>query len=361
MNKSIACAFPETLPDERLLFPLVQVFEQVVYMQAVENEPVGQGSGADFILRCRQLDWLQFFTSTPLGNQRERFLALVSDLQRRGADYTSQLSMLTLAALHNRDTPESNASIVSGLLQRGDIKEQDESALLLWQSRLILKLGEIFDIEQAELNMALRRIADRESTLLADLCEEDDSPFILPVNAQDSGQETNGMLRHRLKAWSRLCFHDGNRPPGILVTRHRTAMDLMQEVFEKRCRQSARQIISLELPCAAPLSADDAIPGEPPGLHCPSLRAGLAMLTDGVTSVELEGKTMPLLSEGQAQWSQRLSDHFPEQERCHLDLFFFPGMTAGQLCAVSFDGGRFSQASQEETATGCVVGLLQAD
>lgn len=361
MNKRIVCAFPETLPGERLLFPLVQVFDQVVYMQAVENEPVEQGPGAAFITRCLQLGRLQLHAPAPLGDHRERFLALVSDMRRRGADYTSQLSMLTLAALNCRDISESNASIVSNLLQRSNIKEQEETELLLWQSRLILKLGEFFDSEQAELSAALRAIADRQNTLFAQLCEEDSTPFVLPVTSQDDVQETNGILRHRLKAWSRLCLHAGYWPPGILVTRHRAAIDLLQEVFEKRYRQSARQIVDLELPCASSTTADDAIPGEACKLHCPSLHTGLAMLAADISSERLESEALPLLHTGQAQWSQWLSECFPGRDRCRLDLFFFPGATAGELCAASFDGGRFFQTQKEQSELGCVVGLLETD
>ena len=103
MNKSIACVFPETLPSERLLFPLLQVFEQVVYMQAIENEPTQQGVTPSFIEHSQQLGRLQRFTPVPLGDQRERFLALVHDMRQRGVDYTSQLSMLTLAGLNRRE------------------------------------------------------------------------------------------------------------------------------------------------------------------------------------------------------------------------------------------------------------------
>lgn len=361
MNKSIACAFPETLPGERLLFPLVQVFDQVVYMQAVENEPLRQGADTAFIERCLQLGRLRLHAPAPLGDQRERFLALVSDMRRHGADYTSQLSMLTLAALNRRDIPESNAAIISNLLQRSNIKEQEETELLLWQSRLLLKLGEFFDSEQAELSAALRAIADRQNTLLAELCEEDSPPFVLPVTPQQTVQETNTMLRHRLKAWSRLCLQAGHQPPGILVTPHRAAMDLLQEVFEKRGRQSARRIVDLEVPCAGPFMADDAMPDEGLEPHCPALRAGLAMLAAGISSERLASEALPLLREGQAQWSQQLSERFAGHKRRGLALFFFPGVTAGLLCAASFDGGRFSLPQEEETALGCVVGLLEAD
>jgi len=364
MNKSIACVFPETLPSERLLFPLLQVFEQVVYMQAIENEPAQQGVAPSFIEHSQQLGRLQRFTPVPLGDQRERFLALVHDMRQRGVDYTSQLSMLTLAGLNRRDQPESKHAILSNLLQRSDIKEQEEAKLLLWQSRLILKLGEFYDEEQGELNKALREITSQQDTLLADLCEEEDNPFVLLAGMQNNGQETDGLLRHRLKAWSRLCFHDGNPAPGLLVTGHGAAMDLLQEVYEKLHRQSARLLVRLELPCGAPPSGHNFALDEPLGQQCQSLHLALAALSTDVSSGQLEEGLEQLLKDGQAQWSQYLSRHFPSGQDKHsvLDLFFFPEISARQLWAESFGGGTLSgKQAVEEVATGCVVGLLKID
>lgn len=362
MNKSIACLFPETLPDERLLFPLVLVFEQVVYMQAIENEPFEYGLLAPFIERCQQLGRLQMFTPSPLGDQRERFLSLVNDMKRRGVDYTSQLSMLTLAGLNRRDHPESKHSILSNLLQRGDIKEKKEADLLLWQSRLILKLGEFFDIEQAELNTALHEIAGREDTLFAELCEEEDNPFVRRTNMQNTSQETDGILLHRLKAWTRLCFHDGNPVPGLLVTRHRAAMDLLQEVYENLYRQSARHLISLELPCGPPPSGHEGFPDKPLVHECPSLHRTLAACAAGIANTQQKEALEQLIRQDQAQWSQCLSRHFPSglDEHCVLDLFFFPDISSRQLCVQSFNGGLLPGKEKEDgDSAGCVFGLLR--
>ncbi len=363
MNKSIACVFPETLPDDRLLFPLVQVFGQVVYMQAIENEAAEQGTASPFIEFCQQSGRLQRLTPMPLGDQRERFLALVHDMQRRGVDYTSQLSMLTLAGLNRRDHPESKHSILSNLLKRSDIKEQEETSLLLWQSRLILKLGEFFDVEQAELNRALREIANRQDSLFAELCEEEDNPFVLPARMQDEDHETDGILRHRLKAWSRLWFHGDNPVSGLLVTRYQAAMDQLQEVYEKLFRQSARHLVSLKLPCARISSGDDLALDELLTQQCPSLHAVLASFNDCVSRIQIEEGLEHLLREGQAEWSkgslQLPSDRNPH---CVLDLFYFPEISARQLFAESFNGGILSgKKAEEEMPVGCVVGLLRMD
>jgi hypothetical protein len=328
-------------------------------MQAIENEPSEQGAETAFIELCRQRGHLQAFTPAPLGDQRERFRALVQGIRRSGDTYTSQLSMLTLAGLNRRNQPESHHSLLSGLLQRSDIREQKETELLLWQSRLIVKLGELFDIEQAELSKALREIAHRQDSLLAELCEEEENPFVLPASVQDANQETDGILRHRLKAWTRLCFHDANPVPGLLITRHRTAMDLLQEVYEKLYRQSARPLISLEIPIPASsqgLSLDGSLDQQ-----CPSLGSVLGDMAASGSSLQLTGEREQLLQTGLSEWSRCTADLFSSTrtERCDLDLFLFPTITAHRLFSESFAGA--SCSGQQETmadSSGCVVGLL---
>jgi len=90
----------------------------------------------------------------------------------------------------------------------------------------------------------------------------------------------------------------------------------------------------------------------------------LAALSTDVSSVELEEGLEQLLKDGQAQWSQHLSRHFPsgQDKHCVLDLFFFPEISARLLCAESFRGGALSgKQAVVEVATGCVVGLLKID
>jgi len=362
MNKSIACIFPETLPDERLLFPLVQVFGQVVHLQAIENEPPEQGAETAFSEQCRRQGRLQRFTPVPLGSQRERFIALIQDMRRRGEAYTSQLGMLTLAGINRHDHRESHHSILSNLLRHGDIKEQQETELLIWQSRLIVKLGEFYDIEQAELSNALDAITSRQDTLLAELCEEEEgNPFVLPGTNWGTGQDTDGVLRHRLKAWTRLCFHGGNSAPGLLVTHHQTAMDLLQEVYEKLFRNSPQQLISLEIPVIA-CGQHDADLEEPLMRQCPSLDKAMARLAATGCGLQLEEDMEELFRTGLSEWSRCISRFYSSgrDERRFLDLILFPEISAQRLFAESFTGSMLSgnQLGEEKNKV-CVVGLLR--
>lgn len=367
MNKIAACIFPETLPDESLLFPLVQVFEQLVYLQAVEDEPLETDSSFLFTQQLLRQGTLQLLTPIPLGEQRERFLALTSDIQRRGDDYTSQLSMLTLAGLPQRRGTESKNAILTTLLQSGNIesRKEEEEELLLWQSRLMLKLGEFFDAEQAAVNEALQKITSRQGDLLAELREETDNPFSLPASLHDSDHETDGILRHRLKAWSRLYFH-GPTQPQIFVTCHEAAIDTLQEVFEKNHRQSATLIASLELPARRDPASSDSLTPDPVIRQGSGLQTALTALTTTETFTPAQTEEMiQLFAECAAIWSQILEGRYPAEQhgRCTLDLFLFPGISSRQLFLESFTGSSSAEEADKGRtgSSGALVGLLKRE
>ncbi|MCL2458404.1 MAG: hypothetical protein FWF31_06045 [Desulfobulbus sp.] len=357
MKNSIACVFPETLPDERFLLPLVQVFGQVVHMQAIENAPPEQRTATAFIQHCRQQGRLGAFTPVPLGDRRERFCALARDIRRRGDTYISQLSMTTLAGLGRRDYPEPHHAILTSLLRGADIQEQEKTELMLWQSRLMLELGEAYDIGQTELSDALRTIARRQDTLFAELCEEEENPFALPAAGQDDGPEADAILRHRLKAWTRLCFHGDRTAPGLLVSSHRTAIDLLQEVYEKRWRQSARLLAKI----AIPVPDEDQETGwvnEPDGRHSPDLDRLLAEIAAAGSCLRFSDEHEQLLRAGLAQWS-RAADCPPPVGSAKLELYSFPRASSTRLFSESFADAASSRPDGGEEGAGCVVGLLK--
>lgn len=365
MNDITACVFPETLPDEALLFPLVQVFGQLVYMQAIENEPLDKVLSTPLIEYLLQQGTLLFHTPVPLGDQRQRFLALIGDIKNRRDDYASQLSMLSLAGLSHREQKETKNSILTELLQSGNIDRcQEEEELLLWQSRLMLKLGEFLDAEQADLDSALRKITSRQDALLAALREEEDI-FLAPTTAQQAtGLNTEAILQHRLKAWSRLYFQ-GTTPvqPQVLITRHEAALETLQEVFEKNHRQRPQQIACLELP-ATDNPTTTFSPPAPLVYQCTGLQTALATLTNPESSFctqEAAGLTAPF-TDCVAAWTQLVNNRYPAttHNRCRLDLFLFPEISARQLLLESFTGSKPSGADQgQPSCPGTLVGLLK--
>lgn len=367
MNDITACVFPETLPDEALLFPLVQVFGQLVYMQAVEDQPLDQDRSTPFIEQLLRHGTLRLHTPLPLGVQRQRFLALTGDIKNRRDDYASQLSMLSLAGLSRREQQETKNSILTELLRSGKIAPcQEEEEQIIWQSRLLLKLGEFFDAEQADLNSALRMISGRQDALLAALREEEDI-LLEPRNpGSGAGLHTDAILQHRLKAWSRLFFQETDpvqpQQVQVFITGHAAAFDILQEVFEKRRQQSPRLFVSLELPARGNPTAEP-LPPTAPMQHCAGLQAALTALIDPETSCPPQGQELPdPLTEGAAAWSRFIDTQYPAAThgRCRLDLFLFPGLSARQLFLESFTGGGLTANHRPSAGLGALIGVLKA-
>lgn len=352
MNTTLACVFPETLPDAGLLVPLVQVFDQVVHIQAVENEPPATDSA--YLVQCREKGRLSSVTPAPLGKERDRFMALVEDMRRNGADYTTQLSMLTLAGMpRGGRQKESTTSLISDLLKRTDIRTDEETQLQLWQSRLMLKLGEFFDSQQSAIGSALSHISERQQDLFQELREEEELPFTPTGASKQVSAESQSMLQHRLKAWARLYFHAPQQPPALLITRHALAMELLQEAYEKLSKQEALPLLSLPLPQVDPKDTPSV---QPLIQQLPGLQSTLAQTGGPLSRLAAETLAADLNAELPA-WEALLEQHFPAAQtgRGVLDFIYFPDISAKRLLVEGFAAGRSSSAQEQ----GCCLALLK--
>ena len=366
MNQSTACIFPDTLPDERLFFPLVQVFGTLVQMQAVEHEALDQTLLSPFITDLLQQGRLSFITPAPLGDQRDRFLALVNDMQHRGADYISQLSLLTLAGMNQRQ--ETKNSILSSLLRRVDLpdsKKKEEE--LLWQARVVLKLGAFYDRQQADINEALGRITRQREQLLTELREEEDNIFSLTGSLQDTTHGTTDIVRHTLKAWTRLFFHT---PPAVgsavYITGDEEAMDTLQETYATQTGSDPFLITVLDLPDCE----DNPVPVVPLAdsllARCSaSLQESLLKLTQEKACTPDHLETMAtLFAQQSAMWSECLQACYPANTfgRCSLELVAFAEISADRLFKESFDREHLTvYNNKEESPAGVIVGLVKKD
>ncbi|MDD2464507.1 MAG: hypothetical protein PHI97_10975 [Desulfobulbus sp.] len=326
-------------------------------MQAVENEALENTS--DFIRRCREQGRLQPFAPAPLGEHRQRFMALVEDMRRHGADYTAQLSMLTLAGLNRgHEKRESAHTLIAELLQRTDIREKEEELLQLWQSRLLLKLGESYDLQQADIGTALTHIASRQNTLLQELREEEDNPFGLTSGFGESTREADSMLRHRLKAWCRLYFHDQSPAPSLLVTRQGMAMELLQEVYEKLCGRLAEPLVSLDVPL---VGGEDTLAATPLINQVAPLQKALTQVMQPLAP-EQASLIAKQWTDAEDAWRQLLDKQYPSAQagRGRLDVLYFPGISTKRLMMEGFAGGIGSAASEEMAAAkqGCCLSVL---
>lgn len=369
------------MPRAEVLFPLVQVFEQVVYLRPVENDAP---AAADLSPLCREmvdLDLVRFDCPAPLLDNRDRFVRLVHDLQHRRDDYAGQLSHLSLAGLGNSGKTETKTSIISTLLKQTGIQEEEDEQriMLLWQARLLLKLGEIFDREQKDLQENLERISVREKGLLDELCQNNEQPFPLSKNTTASSEKTEGQLRLRLKAWSRL-FGLGSHPitASVFITTNRDAFDLLSEHYvENRGQTPIFQTRGDEPHCAGKNRGLSPIftlllPGGRKNDTFAEQRtafrnaasdfiAAIHRLLENPESIDEEDRSS--LNGADCDWATLLEQHYPaaENSRCTLSLYFLPSVNPGSIFLETFGRDEDDALKEDEThkRTGVIFGLLE--
>ncbi len=362
MNTNSVCVFPDTIPRAEILFPLVQVFAPLVYLRPVENDPPLE---QDLSPLCREMvdqNLVRFDCPAPLDDNRDRFLQLVHDLQHRRDDYAGQLSNLSLAGLGRPGNTESKTSIIGTLIKQTGIKDkQDEQqAMILWQARLMLKLAEIFDREQQELQQSLERISERENGLLDELREEDEQPFSLTRTLMRAEGHTDGQLRQRLKAWSRL-FALGSRQitSSAFITISQDAFDLLLEQYELNEDSKPHHIVNLQLPGGR--QTDTAIEQRAAFLRD---AADLIVLLQNMlkTPLSVDEKNHAALEATESKWAKLQEQHYPADRngRCILSLYALPGVNPEDFFLETFgrdqDGVR--KKPENNKKTGMIIGML---
>ncbi|WP_028585633.1 hypothetical protein [Desulfogranum mediterraneum] len=352
MSDCTAYIFPQTLVQEPLLFSLAALCPSLVYLQGVEDDPACSFAPGSLSQELSKRQQLRFHAPAPLGKERDRFLALVSDLEQRRDDYLHQLSALSLSHLADRREGESRSSLISELSAPGS--RQSELEQLLWQARLVLKLGELFDREQQEIAARLQRLAAQQDHLLDELREESDSLFSLTRGLSQPISQGDGMAQLRLKAWSQL-FYLGSASAAKDINCFITSQgDIFEKCLDLGVNEPSQPpfpSVSIELP-AAPSSL-----GTPPQSPPPLPGGGIfeklcCRLLDQSSSPQ---DLAPLLS----QWEQqleRLATAGEEGSRSRLTLQPF----AGQPLQLLLGPLSHSEDNRGQTPA-CLIGLWEQE
>lgn len=262
MNTLDTLYFPDTALPPHRQFPLALFFDAIHLLQPVENvEPSSATDCHPFM----ETGICQVHTPSRLGADRERFLHLLHDIQNRKDNYVEQLNYLSLASL---STPgqrgeDSKQTIVASLVRemgQGDDHHGEEERLVLWQSRLVLKIAEILDQEEEELARQMAAIDEREIALfrslqgeIAESGEENgatEDPFQELVELrQKMNRPRPGMVKNRLRAWNRL-YWSGTLPKELPLwtTGRREAADILLEEHENQSGQPPVTILRIDLP-----------------------------------------------------------------------------------------------------------------
>ncbi len=363
-KKISAYVFPETVPGDAILFPLVQVFTPIVYCRAVEEDEIPEVLQSPLTRELEDDGLCRIHVPSPLGEQRERFLALINDLENRGDDYATQLKNLSLSGIGQggRSKRESKNSIIDNLLQSKGVQEEvrEEQQMLLWQARLLLKLGEIFDAEQQSLRRELEKISALEEGLFSELRKEQGQPFSLTKTINSATCRTDGLQRLRLRAWTRLYCLGAEQPvvkPDFFISTNQDAVDLLVEEYEKLAEVGARCFLQLLLPAR---QTETFRPERLQALREHELHGDLeALLVDPMAGQQEQAG---VFSEDTGAWAELLETLYPAAEygRCRLHLYVLPAMVPCRIFMEAFGSDQDQQQvkpQQEEGNT--VIGWLE--
>lgn len=357
MKRHSAVIFPDTVPDEQILFPLVTVFHSLVYFQPVENDRQDDSKELfDENDLCSNRFCKKVFPA-PLDDDKERFLRLLSELRYRGDDYAAQLSHLSLASMGTKagKDMETKGSILSSLLAGHGIKNDrpDKKAMILWQARLILKLGEFFDEDQKMLSDEIEKISQREKGLISELRKESEYSFSFTEKLFSSSSQGDGLQRLRLKAWARLfALGTCKDEPHVFVTTDKDAFDRLVEENEKAGLIDAAETMSVLLPAKTPATSKNT-----------ELLQDFAQTAGGLIdqfNEILDGNTTADNTFGSdGEWNRLLEQYFPKQScgRCELIIYPVKQVSAPDLFLETFGlDDDMDQAGfiAEKKANGCI-------
>ena len=246
------------------------------------------------------------------------------------------------------------SSIVGTLLKTGSIddRNQEKLQLLLWQARLLLKLGENYDAVQLDLQRDLERIGRKESGLFAELREEQHEPWELTRTITAAAGHGDGLQTLRFKAWSRLfCLGDRAPDPDCFITTNQDGADLLAEQYERLRQRQGTPLGEILLP-ASPrakwsLERLQTLRDREAGMRLGALLAGEGN----------EGE----FTDRDSEWTSLLEQVWPAavHGRCRLRLTRFASISARELFMAAFGRDQeFSEVESRETSSDLVVGLL---
>lgn len=250
--------FPETVLSHHLRNTLLLLPDTLHFLQPVE----GENFTANDLFMEKGI--CQAHTPFPLGKDKDRFLALIGEIQEQKSSNAEQFSHLTLAHLSEElQRGDQNHRSIMANLKAGHVTSTPEEdakqrQAKLWQARLVLVLAEILDIEEAELAEQFSDIDATERSLFQDLKgdidrnteEEPDDPFaeLTRIRAK-LNQQRPGTVKKRFQAWKTF-YASGNLPGNfwLWITAIEEAGEILISNYEEKSGRVSVPLLRLNLP-----------------------------------------------------------------------------------------------------------------
>ncbi|MCI5119588.1 MAG: hypothetical protein D3913_16960, partial [Candidatus Electrothrix sp. LOE1_4_5] len=266
-------------------------------------------------------------------------------------------------------------------------QEKNASSVLLWQARLLLKLGESVDKQQADIRTNLTRMSQQQEALLRELRKEQregegdrvdvDLFNTLPTLASIPVEQQ----RLRLKAWSRLFFLSKSTfEQTVFISQSSDAIEALLEHYQQATGTgTVEQILRLPLPALSAPVVEEKEQEQKNDL--------LAALLAQRNQFQQEASTLlapireflqspknavspSLTATAEQEWIALLDRHYPitdkgdkaDNERCTLTLYFLPDISPKQLFFETFvSQDKLTAPGQDAHAaeTGVILGILK--
>ncbi len=331
MNTLESLYFPGTQLYSGSQYSVFLLFSKLHFLQPVEDNETVDNSADIF----KTSGHCQAHTPSPLGQNRDRFLHLIRDIRERKDDYAAQLSMLTVASMSGKKASleDSSQGIVTSILGGHGLKTTNdkEDDVLLWQARLVLKIGEILDQEEEDVAMQMALLDDEEDglfkTLQGELTDEDENLLDeLRQIKEKIIRPSAGAIKNRLSAWTRFYNSGDMQNHKIWLTHMVEAADSLLERYETLHNHAATKIADIALPANIGWGKADIIE------VTKSFKKGNSDLLDRITTaINLaDENTLKALT---AEWSEVIDRDFPADRngRVQLSIYHFAASSAAEL------------------------------
>ncbi len=371
MNFFDTFIFPETNIFYEKYYPLLLFFSPLYFLQLAE--PGAESDINNEAALLVESDLCRPHIPTPLGDNRDRFLRLISDIKEQRGSYVDQLNALIINATDAQkgdDAADLKHKIGTILLEKlGADHEISETELDLWQDRLVLFLAEILDRREDDLQEDLSFFNEEEIAAFHSLHETTDNSAgdliseIEKIKTKLAGHRLGNNIM-RFKAWLRLLK---NRPVPRVKVWLASTRDSADQVFsrhEAAGNGCAVPVLKLALPAHIEASAQYVVQ-RVKAFHHKATRIHQGLVADFarmVTTVPYLGdcqkSLLPYKTDWADLWAEMLDEYFPASHdgRIGITFYLLPNRPIARLLALpeSPDG------TQDQTAHGLLAVLGSA-
>ena len=244
--------FPETTLSATPAVGLLFFFDTIRMLEVVEQDK------ASPLEPFNEKGFLSGYCPAPLGDDRERFLQLIGDIQGHEAEYLSGV-LSSLSTNPGLDADEQTVWDLVSRLSRGqldpDARNRDMARKNLWRARLVLKLYEFFQAEESEISAGWENIRQSEAQMLKllkgeldDDEDEQDMAAVFRSLTDVNLPELEIRIEHLLKAWGTLYLQNETDDIYVFTTPSEQSKEVVFEEYYEIKEKRPQPLMELRLP-----------------------------------------------------------------------------------------------------------------